>query len=159
MNFSTFSRNITNIFCEFFLGALKTQMSTFFIQTTSTIGLQWQKNIYSTVLLDDPATNLDCMNQCLNVQSTVCQFFILQNNNCYMGRTDVTNGTISPTNSTVTVYTLKCKNCQTGKILIQTNSYCFNWSISIIFSFIFCNKIWCGGCKMVNICLHVFTIN
>ena len=84
-------------------------MSTFFIQTSSYNGLQWQKNIYSTIVLDDPVTNLDCMNQCLNVQSTICQFFILQNNNCYMGRTDITNGTMAQTNTTVTVYTLISK--------------------------------------------------
>ncbi len=94
---------------NYFLALLKTQLSTFFIQTPSYVGLQWQKNIYYTILLDDPVTDLDCMNQCLNVQSSFCQFFILQDNNCYFGRTDITNGTMALTNSTVTVYTLISK--------------------------------------------------
>jgi hypothetical protein len=46
-------------------------MSTFFIQAPAFDGLQWQKNIYSAMTIADPATLLDCMNQCLNVQTKV----------------------------------------------------------------------------------------
>ena len=69
-------------------------------------GIQWQRNIYFSRSIDGPAQPLDCMNECVNVQSGVCHLFVFENRICYLGREDITNGTVAVNLPHVTVYAL-----------------------------------------------------
>ena len=69
-------------------------------------GIQWQRNIYFSRSIDGPAQPLDCMNECINVQAGVCQLFAFENGICYLGREDITNGTVAVNLPHVTVYAL-----------------------------------------------------
>ncbi len=70
-------------------------------------GIEWQANIYSSSLMESPANLLDCMNECAYVQIGICQFFVYDNGVCYLGRGDITNGSVAQYNSQANVYTLK----------------------------------------------------
>jgi hypothetical protein len=80
-------------------------------------GVFWERNIYSSRPIETPAhQTLDCFNECVNAQAGICHFFVLENAICYLGRTDITNGTVAEQNSNVTVYTVTGINYQVYKI-------------------------------------------
>ena len=58
----------------------------------------------TNILSADP---LDCMNECLNIQTGSCQLFVFQTGICYLGHTNVTNGTVPGKLPNATVYFLK----------------------------------------------------
>ena len=78
-------------------------------------GILWDKNIYFSRFLDGTAQVLDCMNECVYVQPGVCQMFAFENGICYLGRSDVTNGTVGNKPSNATVYSVTSIMSQ-GKI-------------------------------------------
>jgi hypothetical protein len=69
-------------------------------------GIVWQSSIYFSQLLTGPAQTADCANVCLNMETGICQYFVFKNGICYLGRSDITNGTVALSNSSVTIYTL-----------------------------------------------------
>ncbi len=78
-------------------------MTSFELET----GITWWSNIYYSESIADPAKPIDCLNTCLNMQSRVCQFFVLNNGICFLGRYDVTIGAVAPqTISPVKLYTM-----------------------------------------------------
>lgn len=90
---------------------LKTQLSNFFFESTSFAGIEWSKNIYSSIDFDYPAVDLDCMNQCFNIAAGVCDFFVFLGTTCYLGGASVSNGTVvQPANVNVTIHSLICKS-------------------------------------------------
>ena len=78
-------------------------METFFTELEPYDGLLLHQNIYSNVTIESPATILDCMHLCMNVQSTVCEFFLYENETCYLGSAGVSDTPIKPLNVT-TIY-------------------------------------------------------
>jgi hypothetical protein len=72
------------------------------IQTSGKI--LWDKNIYFSRYIDGPAQALDCMNDCINVQPGVCQMFAFENGICYLGHSNITNGTNANILLNATIY-------------------------------------------------------
>ena len=76
---------------------------------------------------------LDCMNECLNVDTGNCQLFAFQNGNCYLGRADVTNGAIAERLANVIVYSVTCKFQQQGLTMLWKCVYCNRSMINLRF--------------------------
>ena len=72
-------------------------------------GVFWEKNIYFSRNITGPSDPLDCLNECINIQVGVCQVFAFENGICYLGRADITNGTVAEQLTDVTVYSLSSK--------------------------------------------------
>ena len=84
-------------------------MSTLVTPVQTFDGIFWDRNIYFSCRIDGPSEALDCMNECVNVQTGVCQLFVFQKGICYLGRADVTNGSVAAILSNVTVYSVTSK--------------------------------------------------
>ena len=69
-------------------------------------GILWQSGIYLSQLITGQAQPADCANVCLNLQAGICQFFVYKDGMCYLGRSDITNGTVAQYNTSVPIYTL-----------------------------------------------------
>jgi hypothetical protein len=72
-------------------------------------GILWQNNIYFSRKIAGPASPLDCLNECINVQVGFCHIFAFENGICYLGRADITNGTVAEQLTDVTVYSISSK--------------------------------------------------
>ncbi len=81
-------------------------MNALFTTFQSVNGIFWQPGIYFSQLITGHAQPTDCANVCLNIQTGICQFFVFSNGMCYLGRSDITNGTLSQLNSSVIIYSL-----------------------------------------------------
>ena len=123
---------------------LENQLVSDFISVNIFPGISWFEYIYSTFTIDNPATILDCLNQCRNVQSAACQFFVYLNGTCFLGRSSISNGTVSgvPANTIVTIYFLSSMftNIWRPKFLHHFNSCtvtfrpCYSFSYSSHYS-------------------------
>ncbi len=88
---------------------MKTYLATKLASVSTVLGIKWQTNIYSSRLMESPANLLDCLNECAFVQIGICQFFVFENGTCFLGRGDITNGTVAQSDSKVTIYVIKGK--------------------------------------------------
>jgi hypothetical protein len=88
---------------------LKNQLATLITPVQTFDGILWDKNIYFSRFILGPAQVLDCMNECVNVQPSVCQMFAFENGICYLGRSDITNGSVVNKPSNATVYSVTSK--------------------------------------------------
>ena len=88
---------------------MKNYLATKLASVSTVVGIKWQTNIYGSHLMQSPDNVLDCLNECAFVQIGVCQFFVYDNGTCYLGRRDITNGTVVHSDSNVTLYTIKGK--------------------------------------------------
>jgi hypothetical protein len=96
---------------------LQTQFENFFVESSlSGNEVGWHRNIYSSDDLGRTASNLDCMNNCFNVEPDICEFFVLQNGICLYGRTAISNGTLVLPNVNATLYLVNCKKIKNKKI-------------------------------------------
>ncbi len=58
----------------------------------------WLSHMYDVNTAASPANELDCLNLCLNVQRTTCDFFVYVDATCYLGNYDTfKNITYDPT--------------------------------------------------------------
>jgi hypothetical protein len=70
----------------------------------------WKTNIYRSQNIGGyPADLMDCMNECLNIDSNFCYIFVFENGICYLGRKDFSNGTVAEIYPSVTVNTVISK--------------------------------------------------
>jgi hypothetical protein len=83
-------------------------MSTY-INITSNVGTTtWKTNIYRSRYIGGyPADAFDCMNECVNVDFNFCYVFVFEKGICYLGRKDLSNGSVAASFTSVTVYTLR----------------------------------------------------
>ena len=58
---------------------------------------------------------LDCVHECFNVDINNCQLFVYENNFCYLGRMDLTNGTVAETYLSSTMYYKKGNSLRFNK--------------------------------------------
>jgi hypothetical protein len=84
-------------------------MTTLFTTVPTFDWLLWDKNIYYSFYSDGPGSVFDCMNECVNIQPGVCHFFAFENGICYLGRFDITNGTVANKPSNTTLYSVSSK--------------------------------------------------
>lgn len=98
--------HLTNLIKRFnFVGYLKYQMSTFINPKTLVTTTTWKANIYRSLAIGTyPVDEVDCMNQCLNVDFGSCFLFVYENGVCYLGRPELTTGSVTATFSSVTIY-------------------------------------------------------
>ena len=75
---------------------------------------------YSPYVAADP---LDCMHECISLQTGSCQLFVFQTGSCYLGNANVTNGAVPEKLPNAVVYFLKSKslNSATRKVLLWQN--------------------------------------
>jgi hypothetical protein len=92
-----------------FLAYLRNQMSTLVTPVKTFDGIFWDRNIYFSRWINGPSEPLDCMNECINIQTGVCQLFVFDKGICYLGRADVTNGSVTNIVSNVPVYSVTSK--------------------------------------------------
>ncbi len=70
----------------------------------------WLSHIYNVTTAVTPINELDCLNQCLNIQRTNCDFFVFIDATCFLGNYD--------TFKNITSYpTFGCKKNVTVKII------------------------------------------
>ncbi len=68
----------------------------------------WQHRIYDVSLASPPSNELDCLYQCLNIQRTICNFFVYIDQTCLLGNYDTFKMNISnPTFASKNNATLK----------------------------------------------------
>ena len=80
---------------------------------------EWLSHIYNISSSSPPVNELDCLNQCLNIQRTNCDFFVYVDATCYLGNYDTfKNITYDPT--------FGCKKNVTVKII--NGKYQFTYS-------------------------------
>jgi len=74
-------------------------------------GILWQTHIYFSQLITGQAQSTDCANVCLNLQTENCQIFVFEDEICYIGQSDISNGTVAQSYGSVAIYTLNgmCK--------------------------------------------------
>jgi hypothetical protein len=107
---------------EFVSAYLENQMATIPTPVQTFGAILWDKSIYFSRYIDEPAQVIDCMNECLNVQPGVCQMFSFVNGICYLGRSDVTNGTMANILSNAIVYSVTCEYLT--DLILQYSSLC-----------------------------------
>jgi hypothetical protein len=89
-------------------------MSTLISSAETFSGIQFEKNVILSRRIEGPSTTLDCLNDCLNVVNTICQFFVFRDGVCYIGRNDIElNNT--QTFPIVTVHFVKGRKIQLKK--------------------------------------------
>ena len=76
----------------------------FFTNITTYEGILLYQNFYANISIDKPATILDCLNLCVNIQSSTCEFFYFEDGFCYLGESGVSNVTLPSFNATTTIY-------------------------------------------------------
>ncbi len=81
-------------------------MSTLITPVQTFDEILWNKNIYYSFYIVGRAQLLDCMNECVNIQSGICQMFAFENGICYLGDSHITNGTVANKPSNATVYSV-----------------------------------------------------
>ena len=64
---------------------------------------------------------LDCVNECANARFKVCHMFAFVSGVCYLGRTDVSNGTVVNKPSNVTIYSINGKRSK-NKTFLKVSS-------------------------------------
>ena len=79
-------------------------MSLFFTNITTYEGILLYQNFYANISIDKPASILDCLNLCVNIQPTTCEFFYFENGFCYLGQSGVSNVILPTFNVTTTIY-------------------------------------------------------
>ncbi len=80
---------------------------------TNVVTTAWKAYIYRSQNIGGyPADSMDCMNECLNIDANYCYIFVFEKGICYLGRKDLSNGSVAANYTSVTVYTVisKCKN-------------------------------------------------
>ncbi len=63
---------------------MKTQILLMNGLTTS----DWLSHIYDVNTASTSANDFDCLNQCLNIQKSNCDFFVFVDSTCYLGNYD-----------------------------------------------------------------------
>ena len=48
----------------------------------------WLSHIYNISSSSPPVNELDCLNQCLNIQKSNCDFYVFVDSTCYLGNYD-----------------------------------------------------------------------
>ncbi len=48
----------------------------------------WLSHIYDVNTASTSANELDCFNQCLNIQKSSCDFYVFADSTCYLGNYD-----------------------------------------------------------------------
>ena len=83
-------------------------MNTFFDKTSNVGTTTWKTNIYRSRNIGGfPADAIDCLNECMNIDYLVCNVFVFENGICYLGRRELSSGTVTATFTSVTLYTLR----------------------------------------------------
>jgi hypothetical protein len=64
----------------------------------------WLHRIYDISSASPPINELDCLNQCLNIQRTICNFFVFNDLTCFLGnyetfKIDISNSTFAGKNN------------------------------------------------------------
>ena len=71
---------------------------------TNIVTTTWKTYIYRSQMIGGyPADSIDCMNQCLNIDSNFCYVFVFEKGICYLGRKDFSNGTVAANYSSITM--------------------------------------------------------
>ena len=85
---------------------MKQQFSDLFVQVPIVFGVTWTSRISSTIAIANPATELDCFNECYNIRGDSCQLYVFgSGGNCYVGNFNVINGIVpNPPTDVTTVY-------------------------------------------------------
>ena len=90
-------------------------MSTYIAPKSRLNPQTWKTTIYRNRTIGGyPADEIDCMNECLNVDFNYCTLFVLDNGICYLGNTPLaTESGQNNSPSTITVYSVisKLKHC------------------------------------------------
>ncbi len=98
---------------------------------------EWLSRIYDIISASPPANELDCFNQCLNIQKANCDFFVYVDATCFLGNYDTFKMPTSNSNF------VGLKNV-TVKII---NGKCYEKNIFLVcpiwlplFQFFYCNS-------------------
>ena len=94
------------------IGYLRYQMSTFINARTKVTSTTWKTSIYRSLVIGSyPVDEIDCMNQCLNVDFGNCFRFVYESGTCYLGRPDLTTGSVAASFNSVTLYNVISNFC------------------------------------------------
>jgi hypothetical protein len=102
------------------------QMNTQILMLNGVNNSDWLSHIYNISSSSPPVNELDCLNQCLNIQRTICDFFVYFDAICFLGNYE--NFKMLTSNPT-----FGCKKNVTVKVVKGKYQFIFSYLLKYTF--------------------------